>query len=198
MLERKGNKKNRRLGEFSPVEEMDQESELIPHQSQIKKSVWSISLVCLVIAMLTSFFVTSFLDDGAAEEVVANRVSTSTSAGEKLFEQETNGNIAARDFEVSSVGTNGGEARMLIWDFNLEDFDEVAILVDGIPVKEKLIISNNAASIRIPVPSTITVSGVKDNGGGISYAVKFPNNKTTYFNTVSVGQSNIYTVLPSF
>jgi hypothetical protein len=37
---------------------------------------------------------------------------------------------------------------------------------------------------------------VKDLGGGISYAVKFPNNETTYFNVVSVGQSNTYTVLP--
>ena len=198
MQERKGNKRNMGMGKFSHEEEMNQESELIPHQSLIKKSVWSVSIVCLVIAFLTSFFVTSFLDEGTAEEVVANRLSTSTSAGEKIFEQETNVNIEPRDFEVSNVGADGGEARMLIWDFNLEDFDEVSILVDGVPVKEKLIISNNAASISIPVPSTITISGVKDNGGGISYAVKFPNNKTTYFNTVTVGQSNTYTVLPSF
>mgnify|MGYP003462483753 FL=1 len=189
--------KNKGKYHFSPGDELQQEAELVPHQSQIKKSILNVSVVCCVIAILTSFLVTSFLDDGSAEEVVANRISTSTSAGESLFMNETYANIEARDFEVSNAGPDGGNTRMLIWDFNLEDFDEVAILVDGIPVKEKLIISSNAASISIPVPSTITISGVKDNGGGISYAVKFPNNKTTYFNTVTVGQLNNYTVLPS-
>ena len=76
-------------------------------------------------------------DEGTAEEVVANRISTSTVAGETLFTDETNANIEARDFEVSNAGSDGGEARMLIWDFNSEDLDEVAIFVDGMPVKEK-------------------------------------------------------------
>jgi hypothetical protein len=76
------------------------------------------------------------------------------------------------------------------------DLDEVAVLVDGVPVKEKLILSENAAAISIPVPSTVTVRGVKDLGDGVSYAVKFPNNRTTYFNVVTAGQSNTYTVLP--
>jgi len=196
-MQEKTNKKNRGKFHFSPVDESEEESELVPHQSQIMKSVLNTLLVCFVIAILTSFLVTSFLDDGSAEEVVANRISTSTSAGESLFVGESYANIEARDFEVNNAGPDGGNARMLIWDFNLEDFDEVSILVDGVPVKEKLIISHNAAAISIPVPSTVTITGVKDNGGGISYAVKFPNNKTTYFNIVSVGQSNTYTVLPS-
>ena len=197
MHDREAMKKSKRIRKFTAAEENNQENEFIPNQSQFKKSILHVSILALVITMLTSFVVTSYLDDGSAEEVVANRVSTSTSAGEKLFIEESNDNIEARDFEVTNAGGDGGEARMLIWDFNLEDLDEVSILVDGVPVKEKLIISNNAASISIPVPSTVTVVGVKDNGGGISYAVKFPNNKTTYFNTVSVGQSNTYTVLPS-
>jgi hypothetical protein len=86
---------------------------------------------------------------------------------------------------------------MLIWDFNKVDLDEVAVLVDGVPVKEKLILSENVTAINIPVPSTVTFTGVKDLGGGISYAVKFPNNHTTYFNVVTMGQYNTYTVLPT-
>lgn len=181
---------------LSETNDNDEEIEIVPHQSKIKKSIWASSFICLFIAILTSFIITSYLDEGIAEEVVANRISTATTAGEVIFEQEENAAIEARDFKVSNAGVDGGEARMLIWDFNLEDLDEVSILVDGIPVKEKLIISHNTASISIPVPSTVTITGIKDNGGGISYAVKFPNNKTTYYNTVAVGQSNTYTVLP--
>ena len=182
---------------LSETNDNDEEIEIVPHQSKIKKSIWACSFICLFIAILTSIIITSYLDEGMAEEVVANRISTATTAGEVIFEQEENAAIEARDFKVSNAGVDGGAARMLIWDFNLEDLDEVSILVDGIPVKEKLIISHNAASIIIPVPSTVTITGIKDNGGGISYAVKFPNNKTTYYNTVAVGQSNTYTVLPN-
>ena len=198
MRDKQLHEKNKRKIPFSPANEIEQqETELVPHQSRLKKSIWIVSILCLVAAIVTSFLVTSYLDEGTAEEVVTNRISTSTSAGESLFVNETYANIEARDFEVNNAGVDGGEARMLIWDFNFEDLDEVSILVDGIPIKEKLIISHNAASISIPVPSTVTIKGVKDSGGGIAYAVKFPNKKATYFNIVTVGQSNTYTVLPS-
>ncbi|WP_019241855.1 MULTISPECIES: hypothetical protein [Bacillus] len=200
MRERKINKKHdTRHIETWESDNLNQEAEekLVPHQSKLKDSIKWIAVFCLVAAIASSFFVTSSLDEGTAEEVVANRVSTSTSAGEQVILDESYENIEARDFEVSNAGPDGGEARMLIWDFNAEDLDEVSVLVDGVPVKEKIILTNNATAISIPVPSTITITGVHDNGGGISYAVKFPNNKTTYFNIVGVGQSNTYTVLPN-
>ncbi|WP_160725301.1 hypothetical protein [Bacillus sp. USDA818B3_A] len=186
--------------EYNPsLSEYDQEQtepEIVPHQRSIRKSTGWATLIIIGMAILGSFFTTSYSDEGTEEEVVANRISKTTTAGESLIKDETNSNIRAKDFEVTNAGTDGGEARMLIWDFNKEDLDEVAILVDGVPVKEKLIITENAAALSIPVPSKVTISGVKDVGGGISYAVKFPNNETTYFNVVSVGQSNTYTVLP--
>ncbi|WP_394233633.1 hypothetical protein [Niallia oryzisoli] len=174
----------------------EEEHELVPHQSGIRRSIWIMSLVLIGISILGGFFTTSFTDEGTAEEVVANRISSATAAGEELFSVESNANIESRNFEVTDAGRDGGEARMLLWDFNAIDFDEVAVFVDGAPIKEKLILSDNAISISIPVPSLVTISGVKDNGGGISYAVKFPNNHNTYFNVVTVGGSNTYTVLP--
>ena len=181
--------------DYDQVDE-EQEVEIVPHQNRMKKSIWLFCFILIGLAIVSGFFTTSYADEGTADEVVANRISTSTVAGETLFADETNANIEARDYEVTNVGSNGGEARMLIWDFNSEDLDEVAIFVDGIPVKERIILSNNAAAISIPVPSVVTIHGVKDNGAGISYAAKFPNNKTTYFNVVGVGQANTYTVLP--
>jgi hypothetical protein len=183
------------------IPEYDQEQakgdrEFVPHQPLIRKSLGWATLIIIAMAILGSFFTTGYSDEGTADEVAANRISTATTAGESLFQEETNAKITARDFEVKNAGSDGGEARMLIWDFNKVDLDEVAILVDGVPVKEKIIISDKAAAISIPVPSKVTIRGVKDLGGGISYAVKFPNNDTTYFNVVTEGQANTYTVLP--
>lgn len=152
-----------------PVTEYDQpgkdhdndqsEQELVPHQSMIRKSLGWTALTIVGFAILSGFFTTSYSDEGTPEEVVANRINTATEAGESLFEEEVNANIEARDFEVTNAGTDGGEARMLIWDFNKVDLDEVAVWVDGVPVKEKLILSENASAINIPVPSTVTIRG---------------------------------------
>ena len=197
-MEFKAFTKKGRKGHMNPLDtdRTEQEAEMVPHQSKLKDSIKWLSIFCLVAGIVTGFIVPDSQEEGTAAQVVANRISTTTSAGEQLMIDESYANIQARDFEVGNAGPDGGEARMLIWDFNLEDLDEVSVLVDGVPVKEKIILTNNAASISIPVPSTVTITGVKDNGGGISYAVKFPNNKMTYYNIVGIGQSNTYTVLP--
>jgi len=189
-------KKKKRKQRHDVVKDEQSQIDVIPNQSKVTRALWMATLLTLIVAIVTSFIITSYQDEGTAQEVVANRISSSTVAGETLFEDEMYANIEARDFEVTNAGSEGGEARMLIWDYNLEDLDEVAILVDGVPVKEKLILTEDAAAISIPVPSTVTIRGVTDKGGGISYAVKFPNNKMTYFNVVTVGQANTYTVLP--
>ena len=173
-----------------------QEKEVVPNQSKIMMSIFVSIIFVIGVSLVGGTLTTDYLDEGTAEEVVYNRTSQAAVAGDTLFEDEYNGGIEARDFEVTNAGPDGGEERMLIWDFNLEDMDEVSIFVDGQPVREKLIITGDTYAISIPVPSVVTISGVKDNGGGISYAVKFPNNEMSYFNTVAVGQTNTYTVLP--
>jgi hypothetical protein len=176
-------------------DEEEQHPEVIYHEHNHRKPVFFGTILALLLAIGLSMILGSYSSEGSAEEVVANRISKSTLAGETPFMDETNAGITARDFEVT-VGDSGGDAKMLIWDFNSEDSDEVQILVNGQPLKEKLILATNPAAISIPVPSTVTVKGLKDNGGGISYAVKFPNDKVTYYNVVSVNAGNTYTVKP--
>ncbi|WP_102261187.1 hypothetical protein [Mesobacillus jeotgali] len=190
-------------GKKNSVHEMDNQAgfdeeeqpEIIYHEHSHRKSVFFGIILAVVLAIGLSMISGGYTSEGSAEEVVANRISKSTMAGETPFSDETNAGITARDFEVT-VGDSGGDAKMLIWDFNSEDNDEVQILVNGQPLKEKLILAHNPAAISIPVPSTVTVKGLKDNGGGISYAVKFPNDKVTYYNVVSVNAGNTYTVKP--
>ncbi|MDQ6598114.1 hypothetical protein [Bacillus salipaludis] len=166
--------------------------EVIYNENNHRKPVFFGILLAVALGIIFSM-VSGGSTSGKAEEIVGNRTSESTKAGETLFKSESNAGLTSKNFSVSIIDSSGS-ARMLIWDFNKEDLDQVQILVDGKPVKEKLILTNDPAAISIPVPSIITVKGLKDNGGGISYAVKFPNNRQTYFNVVTVGGSNTYTV----
>lgn len=176
-------------------DEEEAEPEIIYHEHSHRKPVFFGMIIAVVLAIGLSMVSGGYSSEGSSEEVVANRISKSTIAGESPMTDETNAGITAKDLEVT-VGDSGGDAKMLIWDFNSEDNDEVQILVNGQPVKEKLILAHNPAAISIPVPSTVTVKGLKDNGGGISYAVKFPNDQITYYNVVSVNAGNTYTVKP--
>ncbi|MCA1054203.1 hypothetical protein LCM10_04325 [Rossellomorea aquimaris] len=177
------------------LDEEEQHPEVIYHEHSHRKPVFFGTILAVLLAIGLSMILGSYSSEGSAEEVVANRISKSTLAGETPFTDETNSGITPRDFDVT-VGDSGGDAKMLIWDFNSEDHDEVQILVNGQPLKEKLILATDPAAISIPVPSTVTVKGLKDDGGGISYAVKFPNDKITYYNVVSVNGGNTYTVKP--
>jgi hypothetical protein len=195
MLKRAKKDSVHELDNQTGFDEEEQHPEVIYHEHSHRKPVFFGTILALLLAIGLSMILGSYSSEGSAEEVVANRISKSTLAGETPFMDETNAGITARDFEVT-VGDSGGDAKMLIWDFNSEDSDEVQILVNGQPLKEKLILATNPAAISIPVPSTVTVKGLKDNGGGISYAVKFPNDKITYYNVVSVNAGNTYTVKP--
>ena len=189
-------KKNSQENIHSLADEHEGERpELVPHEHKHVKSILIALAATIVLGFGFSQLTGGYAAEGTEEEVVANRVSSETFAGEVFFEDEANAGIEARDFEVA-LGDSGGEAKMLIWDFNSEDLDEVQIIVNGQMIKEKLILTNNAAAISVPVPSTVTIRGVKDSGGGISYAVKFPNSKAAYFNVVGVGAGNTYTVKP--
>ncbi|WP_114571937.1 hypothetical protein [Exiguobacterium flavidum] len=197
MLKRANRKKGMIDGrhDLTQFGEEEQRQEIIPHEHSHRKVVF-LGTICTVILAATLGMISNFSSsEGSAEEMVANRISKSTAAGETVFTEETNSGISARDFEVT-LGDSGGEAKMLIWDFNSEDNDEVQILINGQLMREKLILAHNPAALSIPVPSTVTVKGLKDNGAGISYAVKFPNDKVTYYNVVSVNSGNTYTVKP--
>ncbi|MEI5905868.1 hypothetical protein WAK64_02150 [Bacillus spongiae] len=185
------------LDNLTEFDEEEQHPEVIYHEHSHRKPVLFGAILAVLLAIGLSMILgsLSYTSEGSAKEVVANRISKSTMAGETPFTGETNAGITAMDFEVT-VGDSGGDAKMLIWDFNSEDSDEVQILVNGQMLKEKLILANNPAAFSIPVPSTVTIKGLKDNGGGISYAVKFPNDKITYYNVVSVKAGNTYTVKP--
>lgn len=183
----------------------DTDQELISEDEENKNrelflGEWGFRKIFGVVAMLSfglMFFEGGFNTDQENLNAVKNRISYNTQAGETLFDTETNANINAKDFEITGlgVGEDGGNAKMLIWDFNLEDGDEVQVFVDGKPAHEPFILTNDPVAISIPANCIVTIKGVKDGGGGISYAVKFPQKKMTIFNVVPVNGSNSYKLI---
>lgn len=173
---------------------VEPEEEVIYHEKKHRKPVLIGTIFTIVLAVGISLLSGTSSPSGEQDQIVSNRVSTTTQAGETMYKSEKSAGIEAKNFTVN-LSDSGGTARMLIWDFNQEDLDKVSIYANGEPIKEQFTITNEPAAISIPVPSTITIVGYRDTGGGgISYAVKFPNNKQTYFNFVYESESNSYVV----
>jgi hypothetical protein len=85
---------------------------------------------------------------------------------------------------------------MLIWDYAAEDGDQVEILVNGAQVKAPFVIRHVPVAIELPVGAEVEVRGVVDGGGGgVTYAVNFPELPRSYLNSADPGTSNRYSLV---
>ena len=69
------------------------------------------------------------------------------------------------------------------------------VLVDGVAICEPFMIKNKPVVFTVPATGEIQVLGIRDGGGGITYAVHYDVNGTTYFNGTDVGNGNRYTLI---
>jgi hypothetical protein len=81
---------------------------------------------------------------------------------------------------------------MLVWDYAAEDGDMVSVLVNGAPMGESFTIMHAAKVVRVPTGSDVSVIGTRDGGGGITYAVNFPDAQRTVVNGIQTGEMNRY------
>ena len=56
-------------------------------------------------------------------------------------------------------------------------------------------IKNTPVALTVPAVGEVKVVGTRDGGGGITYAVYYESDQTTYFNGMNQGGSNVYTLL---
>jgi len=85
---------------------------------------------------------------------------------------------------------------MLIWDFAAEDGDQVEILVNGQQVRAPFVIKHAPVAVDVPVGAVVEVRGVVDGGGGgITYAVNFPELPRSILNSAEAGSANKYTLV---
>ena len=124
-----------------------------------------------------------------AKDALENQISTSISAGTILLEADES--LEPRDFSITHSSSND-ETKIWIWDYAAEDGDYVQVLVDGVPIADSFMIKHKPREITVPSTGSIQIKGIRDGGGGITYAVRYDINGTTYFNTAPEGEYNTY------
>ena len=128
----------------------------------------------------------------AAQQAITEQVSTSLSVGTILMSSDEN--IGAKDYTITH-DSNQDESKIWVWDYAAEDGDYVQILVDGAPIGDAFMIKNKPQEFTVPTTGTVQVKGIRDGGGGITYAVRYELNNTNYFNSAPEGEFNTYTLV---
>jgi len=128
----------------------------------------------------------------AARRALEERVSTLLPVGTILLSEDQN--IGQEDYTITHQ-SDQDETRIWIWDYAAEDGDYVQVLVNGIPVTEPFMIKNRPKEIQVPATGDVQIKGIRDGGGGITYAVHYELNNTNYFNTAPEGEFNTYTLI---
>ncbi len=128
----------------------------------------------------------------AAVQAIEDQVSTTLSVGTILMSSDEN--LEAKDYTISHDSA-ADESKIWVWDYAAEDGDYVQILVDGNPIGDAFMIKNRPQEFKVPAVGTVQVKGVRDGGGGITYAVRYELNNTNYFNSAPEGEFNTYTLV---
>ena len=128
----------------------------------------------------------------SAKNAINNRVSTAISAGTVLLSKDEN--TQAQDYTITHK-SNAKDTKIWVWDYAGEDGDYVQVLVDGVPLGEAFMIRHKPKEIIVPAVGEVQIKGIKDGGGGITYAVRYEINGTSYFNGTPEGELNTYTLI---
>ncbi|MCL2154091.1 MAG: hypothetical protein FWH53_00345 [Leptospirales bacterium] len=128
----------------------------------------------------------------AAKKALVDRVSTSLSVGTILLSGDES--AASRNYTIAHNHSQK-DTKIWIWDYAAEDGDYVQVFVNGTPLGDAFMIKHKPVEITVPAIAKIQVKGVRDGGGGITYAAHYELNKTTYFNNAPEGGFNTYTLI---
>jgi len=147
--------------------------------------------ICLVIGISAFIFGDNTTVDTSetAKNALENKISTGVSAGVILLSADEN--IGAKDYTITHTSA-AQKTKIWIWDFAAEDGDYVQLLVNGTPTSEPFMIKHKPKLMKVPTVGTVQVKGIRDGGGGITYAVRYDVNGTSYFNGTPEGELNTY------
>lgn len=167
--------------------------EKVKTKADKKLKVTGLVLAGLFVASI--FFMPASSSVNTTEEAVQaleNRMSTQLPIGVRVLSKDEN--LAGQDLTITHSSLSD-ENKIHIWDYAAEDGDYVQILVDGVAICEPFMIKNKPVVFTVPSTGEIQVLGTRDGGGGITYAVHYDVNGTTYFNGTDVGNGNLYTLI---
>lgn len=149
--------------------------------------------LCIVTAILAFMFSESAIVNRSesAKNAWINKISTGVSAGTILLSKDEN--VAAKDYTITHKSENK-DTKIWVWDYAAEDGDYVQVLVNGVPVSDAFMIKHKPRELTVPATGEIQIKGIRDGGGGITYAVRYEINGTSYFNGTPEGVCNTYTL----
>ena len=127
-----------------------------------------------------------------AASILKQGVVKNIKPGTLLLSSDASG--GARDYTIT-VPANTSTISMQIWDYAAEDGDYVQILHNGVAVTDIFMIKNSPVSVQVPAGGVVEVKGIRDGGGGITYAVFNPETGNTYFNRAPGNGTNKYTIV---
>lgn len=127
-----------------------------------------------------------------AKLALENHVSTELAIGVQISTEDEY--YAGQDLTITHSSPSD-ETVIHVWDYAAEDGDYVQILVDGVAIGDPFMIMNVPVEYTVPSVGEVQVLGTRDGGGGITYAVHYEVNGTTYFNGTDVGNGNLYTLI---
>lgn len=158
------------------------------------KRLKAFGLFCIVgfIAALIFTNTPTVNTSSTAEAALETGVSTTLQAGTVLLSKDKS--ISQEDYTIVHE-QKSEKTKIWVWDYAAEDGDYVQILVDGSPITEAFMIKNKPRELTIPTSGDIQIKGIRDGGGGLTYAVRYELNGTTYFNTAPEGKYNTYTLI---
>lgn len=186
------------LRKSMPQEELNfkLEAQVAQKQSDKKKDepLKILGWICLALglASLIFFTPTTFVATTDTVNALNNKVSTSLSAGAVLLEEDKN--IGPQDYTITHK-YNKNDTKIWVWDYAAEDGDYVQVLVNGKPVAEAFMIKHKPVRMTVPAVGEVQIKGIRDGGGGITYAIRYDLNGTNYYNSAPEGEFNTYTLI---
>ncbi|MGV8980871.1 hypothetical protein [Clostridium sp.] len=156
----------------------------------------SIFLIMVLIGciILLIFISMPTIDNKEVVQIIETGVSKDVLPGKIVMVNDKV--LSQRDFKII-VDSKTKQITISIWDFAAEDGDEVQIINNGNPLGKEIILMNMAKTVIVPINGKIEVKGIKDGGGGITYALYVKETGETYFNNAPINGVNTYTIINS-
>ncbi|MDQ0089527.1 hypothetical protein J2T12_002939 [Paenibacillus anaericanus] len=151
----------------------------------------AICMFAIIVPLMISGGSAVVNDSVSAQNALANKVSTAVTAGVVLLSADKN--IGAQDYTITHKST-ADQTKIWVWDYAAEDGDYVQVLVNGVPFSDSFMIKHKPRTFMVPAVGDIQIKGIRDGGGGITYAIRYEVNGTSYFNGTPEGEFNTYTL----
>lgn len=194
--------------QYRPLEQQPDYIQKIPEQNseqqdngknsrftkRIKRGAW-----LLMLAGIASFViygnvntVKSVDTSDAAAQALETHISTSLEIGTRITSKDEY--LGGEDVTITHDSSDD-TTTIWVWDYAAQDGDYVQVLVDGEAIGDAFMIKNKPVSFTVPTVAEVQILGTRDGGGGITYAIHYGLNETTYFNGMDEGNGNLYTLI---